>query len=531
MFKIAPRKRARLRKHESLTIESLEARQLMTGSMALDTDSGVRIDSKATANAAFVHSTTTTQGVGQSSMASLYFAPREKTTFGGWIQFSGGVVSVYGTNVGDTVNVRYHGGWGTNAPYLHVTLSNSARTQAEVYFLPTVSKVEFFGYGGNDVFRNGTHIASYAEGGRGNDELIGGSTADVLSGGTGSDELRGNSGVDTLYGGPGNDDIWGGRHGDILAGESGIDTLHGGQGVDTLSGGLQDDTLFGEEGVDYLYGDSGDDELYGGLDNDHLYGGPGLDGLYGGYGFDYLKGGSGADRLLTHDSGEGIVMDEIDQLMAEDAVLRFVAGSHTDDADFSTGVGVGVPWTEIEVIEVDRALRVLHDRTEDTKLLKTHSGHEITFARRQSHERFVGLNSGPSDAKVIYFYDNSFGTEDRVHHVTIHEIAHNWDEQDENGIIDVFRSYSSWTKDPGDVGFVEASGGWYFGPSIISNSAYLGWNFASDYAQTNPVEDFAESFSAVFMSELGLEMITEDAVGIVAIPQKAQLIRSWLNSL
>jgi hypothetical protein len=47
-----------------------------------------------------------------------------------------------------------------------------------------------------------------ADGGSGNDELVGGSGADALHGGQGSDYLEGGEGVDTFGGGDGDDDLW-----------------------------------------------------------------------------------------------------------------------------------------------------------------------------------------------------------------------------------------------------------------------------------------------------------------------------------
>src|SRR5262245_27558368 len=53
----------------------------------------------------------------------------------------------------------------------------------------TVNAIKFKGYEGNDTFRNNSDIASLAEGGFGNDILVGGSASDTFSGGGGQDRL------------------------------------------------------------------------------------------------------------------------------------------------------------------------------------------------------------------------------------------------------------------------------------------------------------------------------------------------------
>lgn len=90
-----------------------------------------------------------------------------------------------------------------------------------------VSRINFFGEGGNDYFRNDTGIWSYAEGGSGNDTLIGGSGRDFLHGGNDNDVLRGRGGVDFLFGEFGRDYLDGGQDGihDFLDGGDGADTF------------------------------------------------------------------------------------------------------------------------------------------------------------------------------------------------------------------------------------------------------------------------------------------------------------------
>lgn len=126
------------------------------------------------------------------------------------------------------------------------------------------STISFEGYAGHDYFQNDTALVSRAEGGSGNDILIGGSRADYL---------WGEDGADSLYGRGGNDSLR----------DGGLDTA-----ANYFSGG---------SGNDYLYGGGGPDRMYGGNDHDYLYGYGGNDRLFGEYGKDFLAGGFGDDIL------------------------------------------------------------------------------------------------------------------------------------------------------------------------------------------------------------------------------------------
>jgi len=119
----------------------------------------------------------------------------------------------------------------------------------------------------------------HANGGSGDDVLIGGNGNDTLNGGTGNDIIAGRGGNDTISGGDGND------------------CLFGGDGNDTISGGRGNDYLDGGRGNDVLRGGRGNDILRGGAGNDALFGGPGNDYLDGGPGHDYNNGGPGIDQV------------------------------------------------------------------------------------------------------------------------------------------------------------------------------------------------------------------------------------------
>jgi Ca2+-binding RTX toxin-like protein len=126
--------------------------------------------------------------------------------------------------------------------------------------------------------------------GAGNDKLVvdsnvtasvhanGGSGNDLMIGGGGNDHLSGGSGNDAIYGRGGNDDISGG---------SGNDWLSGGNGNDVIRGGSGNDVQFGGNGNDWLSGGSGNDLQFGGNGHDVLIGGAGSDVQVGGPGFDF----------------------------------------------------------------------------------------------------------------------------------------------------------------------------------------------------------------------------------------------------
>lgn len=156
-----------------------------------------------------------------------------------------------------------------------------------------------------------------AEGGSGNDRLVGNATDNRLGGNDGNDVLLGFGGADRLFGDAGRDWLFGGAGRDRAYGGKGHDRLFGKDGRDLLLGGLGKDKLFGGKGNDVLGGGAGNDVLAGSGGRDWLNGGGGDDTLTGGAGRDvfvFLAGG-GADRItdfqddvdtLRLDSGLGI---------------------------------------------------------------------------------------------------------------------------------------------------------------------------------------------------------------------------------
>ena len=148
-------------------------------------------------------------------------------------------------------------------------------------------------------------------GGAGNDTLsAGGSNVVGLYGGAGDDTLQAMSSPSTdvqfADGGPGDDELVGGSFIDFLLGGDGADTLRGGAGPDELAGGAGRDLVRGENGEDAVSGGGGNDVVVGGGGNDDVVGGRARDEMAGGAGNDVLRardgsrdhvnGGGGSDR-------------------------------------------------------------------------------------------------------------------------------------------------------------------------------------------------------------------------------------------
>jgi len=189
-------------------------------------------------------------------------------------------ISIAGSNAhNDVVNVfinrRAGNGAGDLPDLLTVTLANINTPQSFAISPAAVDKIFFFGYGGNDFLDNRTSLPLQADGGAGNDVLLGGTGADNLLGGDGDDYLDGRVGNDRLSGQNGND---------VLFGDEGTDWLYGGAGVDFL---------FGGNGNDALYGEAGNDKLYGGAGRDNLSGGAGTNTNYTDFGPDRAVSASG----------------------------------------------------------------------------------------------------------------------------------------------------------------------------------------------------------------------------------------------
>ncbi len=171
-----------------------------------------------------------------------------------------GTVNIYGTDGDDKVQISQSTiQVDINTPPMvitHVTLGQYEMVDGERTFVVTdsqqlfqhVNQVNFWGYGGNDEFYNGTSVPSTAHGGAGDDLLIGGNGDDTLNGDGDNDKLYARAGNDLLNGGGGND---------MLFAAAGSDTLNAGSGDDVLvsiGGGFA--TLIGGAGVDSFWLDT-----------------------------------------------------------------------------------------------------------------------------------------------------------------------------------------------------------------------------------------------------------------------------------
>ncbi len=167
-----------------------------------------------------------------------------------WVQ--SGILYVYG-NYKDANQLVLRDGPGSTL--VAESTSNGLRTVLDYL---NVRKVVFYGGGGNDLLDNQSrYVSVWADGGDGNDTLLGGVGNDTLLGGAGNDTIDGRAGDDWLAGGNGNDNLTGGVGNDSLYGGAGADRLDGGDGNDYLDGGHDGtrDTLVGGRGADTFKGE------------------------------------------------------------------------------------------------------------------------------------------------------------------------------------------------------------------------------------------------------------------------------------
>jgi Ca2+-binding RTX toxin-like protein len=99
-------------------------------------------------------------------------------------------------------------------------------------------QVARLGTSGNDLYdENGSTLATYINGGRGNDQITGGIGNDHLVGGAGADRLDGDAGNDILIGGLSRDTITGGDGDDLVVATpftDGADSVDLGSGEDAV---------------------------------------------------------------------------------------------------------------------------------------------------------------------------------------------------------------------------------------------------------------------------------------------------------
>lgn len=250
----------------------------------------------------------------------------------------------------------------------------------DIYYVDDVNDIvtELAGQGMDTVWASvsytlGANVEALGLTGTANLTGTGNELANSISGNAGDNLIDGGAGNDTLLGGAGNDTLLGGEGNDLLNGGVGADVLMGGEGSDRLEGGLDADTMQGGAGndvyvvdnigdvviedvnggtdtvwasMDYTLGDNveslgltgtanltgignalansisgntGNNLLDGGAGNDILLGGAGDDTLLGGDGNDRLDGGLGADVLVGGAGNDLYVIDDLGDVIVEDA--------------------------------------------------------------------------------------------------------------------------------------------------------------------------------------------------------------------
>ena len=135
----------------------------------------------------------------------------------------------------------------------------------------------------------------------------------------GNSVISGTSGNDKLYGTDGDDIMFGGAGDDIMFGGAGNDVMSGGEGDDVVDGGDGNDNLSGDSGNDIVLAGAGNDTASGGEGNDFVSGGEGNDNLSGDAGNDLVDGGSGADVMAGGTGDDVYVVDNVADIVAEEA--------------------------------------------------------------------------------------------------------------------------------------------------------------------------------------------------------------------
>jgi len=159
--------------------------------------------------------------------------------------------------------------------------------------------------GANVLILNGaaeTTSGLTAQGGAGDDILIGGGGIDLLIGGLGADTLTGNGGLDTVSYALSNAAVTV----DLL--NNGLNA--GGHAAGDVLSGIEN--LIGSAGADSIRGDGAANTIFGGLDDDTLNGRDGNDTLEGSDGADTLDGGNGVDIATYANSTAGVTVNLAD---------------------------------------------------------------------------------------------------------------------------------------------------------------------------------------------------------------------------
>jgi hypothetical protein len=463
------------------------------------------------------------QGAGLKSFRPTLEALEDRLLMAGSVALADtGVLNIQGDARRNEVSVIQVAG--ENGPRVAVEIDKISYS----FDATKVKSIEFRGAAGDDSFTNNTLIPSSAYGDTGND---------VLRGGSGNDLLYGGDGDDQLYGGAGND------------------------------------RLYGQEGNDQLYGEAGNDGLFGGAGNDELYGGAGADRFLVNSGTTPQKDKTDEDAVLTFRRG---VKDwdpaEIERLDAAFAILH----EETKDTRLLT-IGAtqltfersGSEWGSNDakgLIKIgDAGLtgkyarevgNLIHEMGHNlgiwqkfgeisgwtttppsnpgTSSLNFGQGGSVNVATRlfQSDGRggFVAQPSDVLDAngnRLSYTLERSLD-------------GSRYTYTDPNGQITYFNAQGTMTgyDVAGDKGsrirytraFTESNG------NLTPNNWWYKTDaaFVSNYAKTNPGEDFSESFTAYFLEKENLQwsaykdVSAGERTGADAARTKVDFIRDWI---
>ncbi|SEH43531.1 Regulatory P domain of the subtilisin-like proprotein convertase [Magnetospirillum fulvum] len=245
----------------------------------------------------------------------------------------GAITAYVASNGGEVINVAAKGVKNATGGDGDDTLIGDARNN---WLAGGIGRDSFNAGGGNDVLLvDAADDLEHSDAGDGLDvvQVIGDAGvilnlsqmhAEVAQGGDGDDAIIGGGSSNVFVaGGAGDDLIIGGAADDALSGEDGDDTVDGLGGDDLIRGHRGNDFLFGSEGDDIIDGGEGDDQISGDSGNDVLTGGAGDDVIDGGVGIDLAKfSGSYADYRIVR-TDQGVLVSDT---------------SGTDGSDLLTGV-------------------------------------------------------------------------------------------------------------------------------------------------------------------------------------------------
>ncbi|MFO0877960.1 MAG: calcium-binding protein [Gemmataceae bacterium] len=291
-----------------------------------------------------------------------------------------------------------------------------------------------------------------------------------------------------------------------------------------LDGGPGDDLIVGaQKGINEIFGGSGDDQLYGGDAHDSLTGDEGNDALCG-QDEDSLTGGIGSDRFLLKDVAltHLVVKDYIPG--GEDVLVHIDPGQTIKYPNGSQLTGKA--WTDDEIRRLDFVFAKLLN-SGFRRLLQQANGAELVVQRvveggAWNAGSYIAIGDFPFNQTPDDYLRNAF----------LHEIGHNWDE--ENPHWDEFKALSGWrSTDPHDSTnyeqghFLGVFHDWWY----LSNTSSSPAKFVSIY-HPNPLEDFAECFTAYFTQMFNWPWnVSDPTAGADKAPEKMTFITAWANSL